>query len=679
MQKIKKYLFVMIFCLASFFLVFSIKEEPLAAESFPFEGMVTGDSLVIYNAASYSDAGKVTELVFGTKVQVLSAVSNKNGNFYKIKYDGNKEGYTAKSYIINYKAYASTSGDYRTYCDSLLAKGFLESYCPQLYYLHKAYPNWTFTPDLTGISLEDASKNEEYKSVLQTGNSNYYLKDTPIETNYYYIKANVIASFMDPRNLMYEQFMFQFLDLEDSKDITNQAAMTKIVGSGNLSNYFNEFANAASTNNINPLHILARSAQEGANKATYSAVTGKYTTNSTHTTPQGYSLDGYYNFYNIGSYQDKKNGYDYTVQRGLAYAAGFLEKESCISKDENNNPYYDTTKCGQLSYQRPWNTPAKAISGGAEFIALQYVRKGQDNLYYQKFNVASYAYYTRYAHQYMTNIWAPVSEGGKLYGAYGAGNLMNSKFNFVIPVYTDLGGESATPIDKNGDATLKEVKINNVAVEGFDGDVLEYQYSVQTNDNSIKVSATANNALTKVEGTGNYTFVDGSVEVNIKTTAEDGTVLNYKLVVKQVKIENEVKVKDVTDKLKVKIDGSYMYGISPGMTAQELINSISSAGGKGELTNSKGIKKTSGNLVTGDIVTITGTIEDKSFTISVTGDVNGDGNVTVLDLLRCQKHILKTISLGGAQNFASDTNFDGKINVLDMLKIQKHILGTSKL
>ena len=200
----------MIFCLASFFLVFSIKEEPLAAESFPFEGMVTGDSLVIYNAASYSDAGKVTELVFGTKVQVLSAVSNKNGNFYKIKYDGNKEGYTAKSYIINYKAYASTSGDYRTYCDSLLAKGFLESYCPQLYYLHKAYPNWTFTPDLTGISLEDASKNEEYKSVLQTGNSNYYLKDTPIETNYYYIKANVIASFMDPRNLMYEQFMFQF-------------------------------------------------------------------------------------------------------------------------------------------------------------------------------------------------------------------------------------------------------------------------------------------------------------------------------------------------------------------------------------------------------------------------------------------------------------------------------------
>ena len=666
MKKFIKYISILGFCIVTLILVLNSKESVAAAETFPFEGMIAGDSLVVYSTPAYDNKYKITELVFGTRVVVLDAVSNKSGNFYHIRYDEDKEGYTAKSHVINYKNYQATDGEYETYCNELKEKGFTEAYCPQLYYLHTVYPQWEFVPDVTGLSLKESAKKEEDKCVLQTSNSNYYLRPNPIEKDYYYIKDSVIEAFMDPRNLMYEQFMFQFLDLEDSKDITNQAAMTKIVGSGNLSNYFNEFANAASTNNINPLHILARSAQEGANKATYSAVTGKYTTNSTHTTPQGYSLDGYYNFYNIGAYQDKKNGYDYTVQRGLAYAAGFLEKESCISKDENNKPYYDTTKCGQLSYQRPWNTPAKAISGGAEFIALQYVRKGQDNLYYQKFNVASYAYYTRYAHQYMTNIWAPVSEGGKLYGAYGAGNLMNSKFNFVIPVYTDLGGESATPIDKNGDATLKEVKINNVAVEGFDGDVLEYQYSVQTNDNSIKVSATANNALTRVEGTGNYTFVDGTVEVNIKTTAEDGTVLNYKLVVKQVKIENEVKVKDVTDKLKVKIDGSYMYGISPGMTAQELINS-------------KGIKKTSGNLVTGDIVTITGTIEDKSFTISVTGDVNGDGNVTVLDLLRCQKHILKTISLGGAQNFASDTNFDGKINVLDMLKIQKHILGTSKL
>jgi len=679
MQKIGKYLFVIVFCIASFFLVFSIKEKPLAAETFPFEGMIAADSLVVYNAASYDSDGKVTELVFGTKVQVLNAVSNKSGNFYKFKYDGNKEGYAAKSQIMNYKAYASTSGDYRSYCDSLLAKGFLESYCPQLYYLHKAHPNWTFTPDLTGLSLETASKNEEYKAVLQTGNSNYYLKSTPIEKDYYYIKANVIASFMDPRNLMYEKFMFQFLDLEDSKNITNEAAMKKIVGSGNLSNYLNDFVNAGNINTINPLHILARSAQEGANKSTYSAVTGLYTTNSTHTTPQGYSLDGYYNFYNIGSYQDKANGYDYTVQRGLAYAAGFLEKDSCISKDANNKPYYDSNKCGNLSYQRPWNTQAKAISGGAEFIANQYVRKGQDNLYFQKFNVASYAYYNRYAHQYMTNIWAPISEGGTLYRAYDEGSLMNSKFNFVIPVYTDLGNESATPIDKNGDATLKEIKINNVSVSGYDKDVLEYQYSVQTNDNYINVVATANNPLTKVEGNGKYDFVEGNVLVTIKTTAEDGTVLNYKLNVKQVKIENEVKVKDVTDKLKVKIDGTYMYGISPGMTVQELINSISSAGGKSELTNSNGIKKTSGNLATGDIVTITGTLENKSFAISVTGDVNGDGNISVLDLLRCQKHILKTISLGGAQNFASDTNFDGKINVLDMLKIQKHILGTSKL
>ena len=47
------------------------------------------------------------------------------------------------------------------------------------------------------------------------------------------------------------------------------------------------------------------------------------------------------------------------------------------------------TICGELSYQRPWNTPEQAVVGGADFLNVRYISKGQDNLYYQKFNVAS--------------------------------------------------------------------------------------------------------------------------------------------------------------------------------------------------------------------------------------------------------------------------------------------------
>lgn len=71
-----------------------------------------------------------------------------------------------------------------------------------------------------------------------------------------------------------------------------------------------------------------------------------------------------------------------------------------------------------------------------------------------------------------------------------------------------------------------------------------------------------------------------------------------------------------------------------------------------------------------------------SFTVTVNerpqyakGDVNADGKVNALDLLRLQRHILGIQSLAGANLTAGDVNADGKVNALDLLIIQRHILG----
>ena len=90
-----------------------------------------------------------------------------------------------------------------------------------------------------------------------------------------------------------------------------------------------------------------------------------------------------------------------------------------------------------------------------------------------------------------------------------------------------------------------------------------------------------------------------------------------------------------------------------------------------------GKEKTSGNLLTGDIVTITSGEETKSFTVVLYGDVSGDGKITILDLLKVQKYLLNTSNLTGAYKEAADVSKDGKITVLDLLKVQKHLLGTS--
>lgn len=678
MKKIIKCFLILLFGIGTILL--SIKLEIInAAENYPYNGMTTGDSLVVHNKANTNSNSAVTELAFGTGVKV----TGKSGNMYKITYDTNKTGYVSANYVINVDAGKRTTNvsgieTYDNYCNSLISKGFDRSYCQYLYHLHSKYPNWEFKADVLEYTLDEATAEEEGKVVLQTKNSNYWLNGKYIEGDYYYINQAVIASFMDPRNSLYESLIFQFLDLESSKNISNDNALKKIAGSGNLSKYFDEFEKAAVTVSINPVHIMARSEQEGANKSNYGAITGLYTTSTGRKSAQGYSLDGYYNFYNIGSYTD--SNYDYTVQRGLAYAAGFLESNSCIVKNSNGKYEYSASECGQLSYNRPWNTPEKAIIGGAEFIANDYVRKGQDTLYYQKFNVSTYSSYTDFSHQYMTNIHAPVNEGGRIYEAYKAGNLLNSKFTFIIPVYKNMSPDVSEPVDKSSNSRLSSISIDGKAISDFDAVRVEYTYNAITSANSIKVEAKTEDSKASVSGTGTYNFTsDGTVKVTLTVTAEDESKTVYVVDIKKVVPSESITVNDVVSKMGVKVDGSIMYGISPGTEVSTLVKTVTSNKGQASVVNSSNKSKTTGSLASGDKITISGTNEKKVYTIAVRGDVNGDGAVKINDLILVQSHILNKGKLTGYKLYAGDTNYDGAVKINDLIMIQSQILDKLNL
>ena len=86
-----------------------------------------------------------------------------------------------------------------------------------------------------------------------------------------------------------------------------------------------------------------------------------------------------------------------------------------------------------------------AIAGGAEYIAQNYIAIGQDTVYLQKFNVDSQDG-SLYNHQYQANIQAPESETRKSYTSYSELGLLDSKLNFVIPLYENMPVEvSAKP------------------------------------------------------------------------------------------------------------------------------------------------------------------------------------------------------------------------------------------
>ena len=60
---------------------------------------------------------------------------------------------------------------------------------------------------------------------------------------------------------------------------------------------------------------------------------------------------------------------------------------------------------------------------------------------------------------------------------------------------------------------------------------------------------------------------------------------------------------------------------------------------------------------------------------AIVGDVNGDGNVTVLDYIAIRKHRIKYVLLTGDKLKRADVNGDGKVSNLDYYKIREIILA----
>lgn len=111
-------------------------------------------------------------------------------------------------------------------------------------------------------------------------------------------------------------------------------------------------------------------------------------------------------------------------------------------------------------------------------------------------------------------------------------------------------------------------------------------------------------------------------------------------------------------------ENGFITGITPGTSAQKVLNTCAPAG----LTASGEMAATG--------MTITCGQEDAAMTLTavVTGDVSGDGAVTITDMLMVKSAILGQ-SLDSAAAVAGDLNFDGDVSITDFLKVKSYLLG----
>ena len=263
-------------------------------------------------------------------------------------------------------------------------ESFPESYKPYLYELKNKHPSWVFTALHTEIDFNYAISTQ-YKNGRSLVPKNYSdswkclepgIYNVEIDAGWVNASQSAIEYAMDPRNFLNETRIFQFEKLSYDPNTNNKNGVEKILYGTEFYNrqvvyktsagqtitmdekYSDLIWDSAIYSGVSPYHLASRIKQEVGPFVTHLSING---------TVSGY--EGLYNFYNIGATSHPEH--IEVIKNGLKY--------SLDGKGASNE-----TKQNQFI---PWNTPARAIKGGAVFIGNSYINLGQNNIYLQKFAV----------------------------------------------------------------------------------------------------------------------------------------------------------------------------------------------------------------------------------------------------------------------------------------------------
>lgn len=625
-------------------------------------GVVNVSDVLNVRAGAGTTYKVLGQLLPGATVSIYEKTTN---NWYKIAY-ANGYGYVSADYIKNVKEIPKydLDADFET---NLTKQNFPESYKVLLRKLHAAHPNWVFVADHLSMTFDEAvtAESEVGHSLIQNVSSTLkswmsmgkyaYNWDTnkyvPYDSgNWVTAERDVVEYYLEPRNFLDESSIYMFLEQSYTPTLQTAEGLQKILKGTFMEGEFPEdthetyndvIMEAAQTSGVSP-YVLAASIiiEQGVNGGG----------GSIKGTIAGY--EGIYNYFNIRAYAS--GGYD-AVTYGLMYAAG------------------------EGSLGRPWNTRAKSIIGGAQHYANGYVKRGQDTLYYKRFNVITPNFYVN---EYMTNVQGAYLETSKLKSAYSNVSA-DATLTFSIPVYKNTSAENKTKLPTSNGANnyyITDLLVDGQAVKDFDMYKNSgYELVVGADVSKIKIEAKVPSGAS-VSGAGEQTLKQGSNTFKLKVTAASGKTNEYTLSVYKEGTATEPEVIEPTVEGKYTI-GTYVSGVNPETQISDFIKNFGVKNGTAKVFDASGKAKTSGNIVTGDKVEVYDSKNTKKLSLNVIifGDLNADGKISIVDLASVQKHLLEVKKVSGAKAIAADVNHDGKVTIVDLARVQKHLLDVSKI
>ena len=521
--------------------------------------------------------------------------------------------------------------------------------------LQSKYPNWKFKILYTGLDWNEVISNEYVghggsPKNLVYKNSNYQgawicsiCGDRAYDNgSWRCVSEQGIKYMMDPRNSLNASDIFQFEELTNSGSDIN--VVKSMVNGTFLAGHEQGIVDAANKNNVNAYYIVARIIQEQ----------GK--TGTVLTAGNGYNGQyvGYYNVFNRGA---SGNSTQEILLNGLATAKKY-----------------------------GWTSLDKSIDGGISFLANNYIHKGQNNLYLQKFDVE--ATNGLYSNQYMQNILAAQSEGTTLRNTYININAMSSSHTFIIPVYENMPGDACSRPDTNGSSStdVDVVKVNvdqtlrirnNPNGTETVGWLYKDEIVTRLEKATSKVGGTYWDKVRKSNGVVGYAAretYDGESQyklylVPINDNGNNGNSDNGN---NNNENNNGGNSNSGNDTANVKIDKiNNIITVTPNVIAFDILNAF---GGSAKITKADGSYLNGGNdlMATGFIV------EDK-YTVVKKGDCNGDGVVTPSDYVKVVNNIMGVSQFTDVMKKAADINNDGNITPADYVKIVNQIMGYSNI
>ena len=258
----------------------------------------------------------------------------------------------------------------------------------------------------------------------------------------------------------------------------------------------------------------------------------------------------------------------------------------------------------------------------------------------------------------------------------GSGDKTLNPGSNVFPITVDAGAgviETYYVVVNRGEIAVDNLLLAHLSItdevlnEIFDP--LELAYTADLTKQSydvLDVIAIAQNPLAEVTITGNMQLSTGEHLINIRVQTADGafrdTTITVNLGLRLLQsdihtvgdayiatVSNEQTVKDLKDQMLNENHELRVYSEGSELSDDELVG-------------------------TGAIIKlVVDLVEYDSKVIVVLGDVNGDGSITVADLMMSQSYILGN-DLTEVQKLAADATLDGDVTVADFMMIQAHIL-----